>query len=210
MKKQILNFTRATVLLAFTAFVPLARSALYDVVNVSTNANTFECSLVAVQMDVTINGINVHAMIYQDTSPGAVTLNPADGIPIPQIKVNVGDTIICHFTNNLPETLAPEGASIHWHGIELDADSDGTAVTQDAILPEHPSFQKGYGYRAPQKYVYQFKTFRPGSFWFHSHMMPGTPPSPACMGPLSLPIQMNRPWLRWEEYPTRRTRIHWR
>ena len=72
------------------------------------------------------------------------------------IKVKVGDLIICHFVNELPA----ESASIHWHGIELDNDSDGTAVTQDAVLPG-------------QSYTYQFRTFRPGLFWFHSHMMPG-------------------------------------
>jgi FtsP/CotA-like multicopper oxidase with cupredoxin domain len=64
--------------------------------------------------------------------------------------------IICHFTNH----LSTESASIHWHGLELDNDSDGTAVTQDAVLPG-------------QSYTYRFKTFRPGLFWFHSHMLPG-------------------------------------
>ena len=64
--------------------------------------------------------------------------------------------IICRFKND----LSVDSASIHWHGIELDNDSDGTAVTQDAVLPG-------------QSYTYHFQTFRPGVFWFHSHMLPG-------------------------------------
>ena len=78
------------------------------------------------------------------------------GIPIQVIRAKVGDLIICRYKNQL-ET---ENASIHWHGIELDNDSDGTAVTQDAVKPG-------------QSYTYRFRTFRPGIFWFHSHMLPG-------------------------------------
>jgi FtsP/CotA-like multicopper oxidase with cupredoxin domain len=81
----------------------------------------------------------------------------ADGIPVPLIRVKVGDLVVVQLTNN----LTAESSSIHWHGIELDNDSDGTAVTQDAILPG-------------QSYTYRFRTFRPGLFWFHPHMAPGS------------------------------------
>ena len=72
------------------------------------------------------------------------------------IKVKVGEMIVCRFKNQ----LSTESASIHWHGIELDNDSDGTPVSQDAVLPG-------------QSYTYQFDTSRPGIFWFHPHMLPG-------------------------------------
>jgi FtsP/CotA-like multicopper oxidase with cupredoxin domain len=104
--------------------------------------------------DVTINGSTVHAMVYRDEAVGAAP--PSAGIPIQVIRVKVGDLVICRFKNE----LTAESASIHWHGIELDNDSDGTAVTQDAVLPG-------------QSYTYMFQTFRPGVYWFHSHMMPG-------------------------------------
>ncbi len=133
---------------------PRASAALYSVTDVNPDPNIFECYLNANDKDVTIAGSNVHATVYRDISVPAPS--GSDGIPIPVIKVKVGDLIICHFVNELPA----ESASIHWHGIELDNDSDGTAVTQDAVLPG-------------QTYTYQFLTFRPGLFWFHSHMMPG-------------------------------------
>ncbi|MGH8519044.1 MAG: multicopper oxidase domain-containing protein, partial [Panacagrimonas sp.] len=82
-------------------------------------------------------------------------------------NVKVGDTVIVHFRNNLDT----ENASIHWHGIELDNDSDGTAVTQDAVLPG-------------QTYTYRFKAFRPGVFWYHSHMLPGSATFEGMYGPI--------------------------
>ncbi|MDB6059344.1 MAG: multicopper oxidase type 3, partial [Verrucomicrobiales bacterium] len=174
MKTPILYLTRALALIVMSIFAPLAHATLYDVVNVSALPNTFECSLVATQMDVTINGTNVHAMIYKDMSPGAAVLSPAGGIPIARINANVGDRIICHFTNNLSAGINPEGASVHWHGLELDNDSDGTGVTQDSVLPG-------------QNYVYQFNIFRPGLYWFHSHMMPGNATFAGMYGALIIP-----------------------
>jgi FtsP/CotA-like multicopper oxidase with cupredoxin domain len=76
------------------------------------------------------------------------------------MNLTVGQMVTCTFINNLPTADVPEGASIHWHGIELDNDSDGTAVTQDGVLEG-------------QSYTYRFVAPRPGLFWFHSHMVPG-------------------------------------
>ena len=44
-----------------------------------------------------------------------------------------------HYVNNLnPSGLNPEAnvSGIHWHGIELNNQSDGTEVTQAAVGPE--------------------------------------------------------------------------
>ena len=129
---------------------------LLPATDTNPDPNIFEAYLNADEQDVTIAGATVHAQVYRDNPP--VPFLPAgNGIPGPQIKVKVGDLIIVHFKND----LASENASIHWHGIELDNNSDGTAVTQDAVLPG-------------QSYTYRFKTFRPGLFWYHSHMMPGS------------------------------------
>ncbi|HEY6226484.1 MAG TPA: multicopper oxidase family protein, partial [Verrucomicrobiae bacterium] len=137
------------------AFVPVSKADLFELTDINPDPHIFECDVTAIQNDVTIAGATVHAFNFKDENAGA--LPPASaGIPIQVIRVKVGDMIICRFKNQ----LSSDSASIHWHGIELDNDSDGTAVTQDAVLPG-------------QSYTYQFQTFRPGIFWFHSHMLPG-------------------------------------
>ncbi len=126
-------------------------------------------SIVAREQDVKIANQTVHAMIYEDAnSPLAApdldnTVAPPlykEGIPVLVMRLNVGDVVTCDFKNMVPKADVIEGASIHWHGIELDNDSDGTAVTQDTV-------EEG------QTYTYRFKVVRPGIFWFHSHMVPG-------------------------------------
>lgn len=50
--------------------------------------------------------------------------------------------------------------SIHWHGVEVDNDSDDTGVTRNRLRPG-------------ESYTYRFGTRRPGIFWFHPHKKPG-------------------------------------
>ncbi len=155
MNTRLSALTGALAFFIVAATSPSAIAGLLSVTDVNPDPNIIEIFLTAKERDVTIGGANVHANVYNDEMAGAVP--PASGgIPVQVINAKVGDLIICHFVNQLPG----ESASIHWHGIELDNDSDGTAVTQDAVLPG-------------QSYTYQFRTFRPGLFWFHSHMMPG-------------------------------------
>ena len=152
MKKP--KLVAALAILFASAFIPSANAELFNVSDVNPDPNIFECDLTSVQKDVTINGATVHAFAFKDeNSP----VPPASaGLPIQVIRAKVGDLIICRYKNQLDT----ENASIHWHGIELDNDSDGTAVTQDVVKPG-------------QSYTYRFRTFRPGIFWFHSHMLPG-------------------------------------
>ena len=154
MKRPPKKIIGALAILLAGAFAPPANADLFSTTDLNPASNIFECDLTAVAKDVTIGGATVHAMAYKDEN---APVPPASaGIPIQVIKVKVGDLILCRFKNDHPT----ESASIHWHGIELDNDSDGTAVTQDAVLPG-------------QSYTYRFKTFRPGVYWFHSHMLPG-------------------------------------
>ena len=164
----------AAVVGALAVFAPSADAKLFQVVNVSTAPNTFECNLTAVQFDTVISGQTVHTVAYQDTSPGAVGQCPCDGIPIPEMQLSIGEMVICHFNNSLPKGVFSEGASIHWHGIELDNDSDGTAVSQDSV-------QQG------QTYTYRFVVTRPGLFWFHSHMTPGNTTFAGMYGVIIIP-----------------------
>jgi len=133
-----------------------------NVVDIDPTPGVFEAQLTVDEQDVDIDGTTVHAIMYKDdNSPGAYAGTP-DGIPVPQIIVNVGDEVIVTLTNNLPANCAAIACdtSIHWHGIELDNDSDGTGVSQNHLT-------------AGQSYTYRFRTHRPGVFWFHPHMKPG-------------------------------------
>jgi FtsP/CotA-like multicopper oxidase with cupredoxin domain/streptogramin lyase len=132
-------------------------SGLFKVKNVSPSPSlTNEFYLTATNITTLINGKSVKALVYKDDAPGGGGA-PAQ-IPAPLIEATVGQTIICHFKNNLTNNI--EGATIHWHGIELDNDSDGTAVTQDTVFPG-------------QTYTYRFVVPRAGLYWYHSHMLPG-------------------------------------
>ena len=73
-------------------------------------------------------------------------------IPGPLIKTKVGDTLIVNFTNNLPEPT-----TIHWHGLRLPADMDGSTVAQNPIQPG-------------ESFVYQFQVHDAALFWYHPHV----------------------------------------
>src|SRR5208282_5708971 len=152
----------ATVL-AGNCFCPTAKAILVPL----TTDNNGNYNISSEPFDVTLSnpalgagkGQTVHAWIYKDTSPNPVPIAAGNGIPVPVLRLTVGQMVTVNFQNNLPRGQNPEGVSIHWHGIELDNDSDGTAVTQDSVL-------------AGQSYTYRFVVPRPGLFWFHSHMVP--------------------------------------
>ncbi len=74
------------------------------------------------------------------------------GIPGPTIEANVGDTLIVHFTNQLPEET-----TIHWHGLEIPADMDGSHIAQTPVPP-------GGSFR------YEFVLPRAALFWYHPHV----------------------------------------
>ena len=142
--------------------IPELSQTVIDVVDINPDLNVFEASLSVDEQDVNIGGTTVHALIYKDLNNPEAYAGIPDGIPIPQIVVTVGDEIVVTLTNNLSNPCAAIACdtSIHWHGLELDNDSDGTGVNQNHLTPG-------------ETYTYRFKTFRPGIFWFHPHMKPG-------------------------------------
>ncbi len=73
-------------------------------------------------------------------------------VPGPLIRGNVGDTLIVHFTNNLPEPT-----TIHWHGLRLPADMDGSSVAQNPIQPG-------------DSFTYEFELTEASLFWYHPHV----------------------------------------
>ncbi len=148
---------------AQTSWATTFSKPVINVVDTNPDPKVFEAAISADEQDVVINGTTVHALIYKDDNRvGGYPAVEANGIPVPQIVVNVGDEVVVQLTNNIAPgcpAIACD-SSIHWHGIELDQDSDGTGVTQNHLT-------------AGQTYTYRFIAPRPGVFWFHTHMLPG-------------------------------------
>ena len=72
-------------------------------------------------------------------------------VPGPTLDVREGDHVIIHFRNNLPEPT-----TVHWHGIHLPVESDGSP-----LYPIAPG----------ETHDYEF-TVRPGTagtYWYHPH-----------------------------------------
>lgn len=72
-------------------------------------------------------------------------------VPGPQIEANVGDTLIVHLSNQLPVET-----SIHWHGVELPADMDGSNLSQLGVQPG-------------ETFTYEFKILNAATHWYHPH-----------------------------------------
>ena len=74
-------------------------------------------------------------------------------VPGPLIRARVGDRLIVHFRNNLPQPT-----TVHWHGIRLPIQMDG--------VPGHsqPEVQPG------RSFTYDFIVPDAGLFWYHPHV----------------------------------------
>jgi FtsP/CotA-like multicopper oxidase with cupredoxin domain len=111
---------------------------------------------------------------YLDTNGTVVTPNAAvyNGARSSiTIVGHVGDVLQATVRNELPEAVnevaietgfyapADNLQIIHWHGMELDNESDGTPVTEFGI---EPGMQR----------LYQYRLYRPGTYWFHPHTLP--------------------------------------
>ena len=73
-------------------------------------------------------------------------------MPGPTIEVNEGDRVKIMFHNNLPEDT-----TIHWHGLEVPIEMDGTPyISQPMVKPGGV-------------YFYEFTLNQHGTFFYHSH-----------------------------------------
>jgi FtsP/CotA-like multicopper oxidase with cupredoxin domain len=100
--------------------------------------------------------INLDARVASQTFlPGTTT--PAwtynGAVPGPFIRARVGDRVVAHFTNHLPED-----STVHWHGIRLTADMDGVPGHTQPPVPPGGSFD------------YSFVVPDAGLFWYHPHV----------------------------------------
>ncbi|HVZ72694.1 MAG TPA: multicopper oxidase family protein [Polyangia bacterium] len=74
-------------------------------------------------------------------------------VPGPLIRARVGDRVVAHFTNHLPEAT-----TVHWHGIRLPSAMDGVPGHTQAAVPPGGSFD------------YSFVVPDAGLFWYHPHV----------------------------------------
>jgi FtsP/CotA-like multicopper oxidase with cupredoxin domain len=106
------------------------------------------------------NVVELHLEAAETTKrfPGATAPTPVwaynGTIPGPLVDAKVGDTVIVHFKNSLPES-----ATIHWHGVRVPAPMDGTQATQSEIPPGGT-------------FEYAFTLRDAGLFWFHPTSVP--------------------------------------
>ncbi len=75
--------------------------------------------------------------------------------PGPVIRATDGDLVQVTLVNE----NVPDGATLHWHGVDVPNAEDGVAgVTQDAVRPG-------------QRHTYRFRAEHPGTYWYHSHQV---------------------------------------
>jgi FtsP/CotA-like multicopper oxidase with cupredoxin domain len=74
-------------------------------------------------------------------------------VPGPTLRVQLGETLRVHFTNQLPQAT-----TIHWHGVRLPNNMDGVPhATQPPIQPG-------------ESFTYEFTPKDAGTYWFHPHI----------------------------------------
>ncbi|XID96191.1 multicopper oxidase family protein [Paenibacillaceae bacterium WGS1546] len=74
-------------------------------------------------------------------------------LPGPELRMKQGELVEVTLINKDIE----EGATIHWHGLDVPNAEDGVAgATQDAVMPG-------------ENHVYRFVAEQTGTFWYHSH-----------------------------------------
>ena len=73
-------------------------------------------------------------------------------IPGPLLDAKLGDHVIVHFRNELPEET-----TVHWHGLRVPNASDGTPLAQIAVPPGG-------------SYDYELTLIDSGYYWYHPHM----------------------------------------
>ena len=116
--------------------------ALSKATDINKNSSIVEVNLEAVETDIELRpGVFTKMWTYNGTFPG------------PTIEANVGDTLIVNFTNKLNTST-----TVHWHGLELPANMDGSMLAQSAIAANGGTFR------------YEFKLLNAATYWYHPHI----------------------------------------
>jgi FtsP/CotA-like multicopper oxidase with cupredoxin domain len=102
---------------------------------------------------VTLTARKQKVTLASGESVDGFTLNGSS--PGPLIRARLGDLVEVTLVNE----SVPDGATLHWHGIDVPNAKDGVAgVTQDAV-------------RVGGKHVYRFRAEQAGTYWYHSHQV---------------------------------------
>ena len=117
--------------------------SLAAVPDLNPDLRTLEINLDARVARVEISpGRTVEAWTYNGTIPG------------PLIRVRVGDRLIVHFTNHLPQPT-----TVHWHGLRIPNPMDGVPdVSQPEVKPG-------------DTFTYDVVVPDAGLYWYHPHVM---------------------------------------
>jgi FtsP/CotA-like multicopper oxidase with cupredoxin domain len=116
---------------------------LPEAVDRNPDPSVVEIDLTARVADVEVApGLRVKAWTYDG------------GLPGPLVRVSVGDRLVVHFTNQLPEPT-----TIHWHGVRVPIEMDGVP---DISQPE---------VKTGETFTYDFIVRDAGLFWYHPHVM---------------------------------------
>ncbi len=100
-------------------------------------------------------GIKTSAWTYNGSIPG------------PLIRAGVGDRLIVHFKNQLPDAT-----TVHWHGIRLPANMDGApGESQPPVL-------------TGESFTYDFIVPDASFFWYHPHVQSAVQVGYGLSGPL--------------------------
>lgn len=111
-------------------------------------ADTVEVRLVATLAEASLlPGTRASVWAYRDAASGEGAT-----VPGPVIRANRGDRVVVHLRNELPEAT-----TIHWHGIRVPPQSDGTLAVQAVVQPG-------------AEFTYEFVAEDAGTFWYHPHV----------------------------------------
>lgn len=115
--------------------------ALVGISDLDPSPTVVEFALTAREADKDLGGAKLsRAWTYNGAMPG------------PLVDAKVGDELVIHFKNELPEPTM-----IHWHGIRLPIAMDGSPSSQKPVPPGGT-------------FEYRFKLRDAGLFWFHPHV----------------------------------------
>ena len=109
--------------------------------NLSSRPGVVEVSITAAptRMQLVPGGPAVYAYAYNGTIPG------------PTLEAREDDSVIIHFHNALPEPT-----TVHWHGVHLPADADGSP-----LYPIAPGTSHDYRFRLARGSA--------ATYWYHPH-----------------------------------------
>lgn len=104
-------------------------------------------------VDVTVTARKGKITLASGQVIDGFTLNGTS--PGPALRARVGDLVQVTLVNE----SVTEGATLHWHGIDVPNAEDGVAgVTQDSVA-------------VGKRHTYRFRAVDAGTYWYHSHQV---------------------------------------